>query len=243
MARGVSVNFNYTFSKALGICCDDLSDGYPSIQIPQYMRLNRAVMPYDRTHTFGAAFVAELPFGQGKRWAKGGLASKLAGGWRANGLIAAYSGQPFTVGSSNPLNAPNNSQRANLVKSSVQILGGTGPNQSYFDPFAFSAGTTPTFGTSALDQVRGPGTFNFDGGLFRDFRFRERWKVEFRAEVMNLTNTPHFSNPGANVSNMVLNPDGSIKSLGGYTVITSTLGTGREGIDERMYRLGLHVTF
>ncbi len=244
MANGFSVNLNYTFSKSLGICCDDLADGYPSIQIPQYMSLNRARMPYDRPHTFGAAFLAELPFGKGKKWANaGGFASKLAGGWRANGLIAAYSGTPFTVTSNNPLNAPNNSQRANLVKSTVEVLGGTGPNQSYFDPFAFSAGTTPAFGTSALDQVRGPGTFNFDGGLFREFSFRERWKTEFRAEALNLTNTPHFANPGANVSNMVLNPDGTIKSLGGYTVITSTQGTGREGIDERMFRLGLRMTF
>ena len=244
LSKGISVNLNYTFSKSLGICCDDLSDGYPSIQIPQYMRLNRAVMPYDRPHTFGASFLAELPFGQGKRWAKsGGLASKLAAGWKLNGLIAAYSGTPFTVTSNNTPNAPNNSQRANLAKSTIQILGGTGPNQSYFDPLAFSPGTTPTFGTSALDSVRGPGTFNFDGGLFREISFTERWKMEFRAEALNLTNTPHFSNPGANVSNMVLNPDGTIKSLGGYTVITSTQGTGREGIDERMFRLGFRITF
>lgn len=243
MSKGISVNLNYTFSKALGICCDDLADGYPSIQIPQYMNLNRAVMPYDRTHTFGAAFLVEPPFGRGRKWLSHGPAARLAGGWRLNGLIAAYSGQPFTVSSNNPLNAPNNSQRASLAKSSIQILGGTGPNQSYFDPFAFTPGATGTIGTSALDAVRGPGTFNFDGGLFRDFAFTERWKMQFRAEALNLTNTPHFANPGANVSNMVLNPDGSIKSLGGYTVITSTTGTGREGIDERMFRLGLRITF
>ena len=161
------------------------------------MSLNRALMPYDRPHTFGASFLLEAPFGKGKRFANGGgWASKLAGGWRLNGLIAAYSGTPFTVGSNNPLNAPNNSQRANQVKSTVQILGGTGPNQSYFDPFAFSAGTTPAFGTAGLDDVRGPGTFNFDGGLFREFSLRERWKMEFRAEALNLTNTPHFANPG-----------------------------------------------
>ena len=243
MSHGVSLNFNYTFSKALGICCDDLSDGYPSIQIPQYIRLNRAVMPYDRPHTFGAAFLAESPFGRGKKWLSSGIGSMIAGGWKVNGLIAAYSGQPFTVGSSTPLNAPNNSQRASLAKSSIQILGGTGPNQSYFDPFAFAPSPTNTIGTSALDAVRGPGTFNFDGGLFREFRFTERWKMEFRAEAFNLTNTAHFSNPGANVSSMVLNPDGTIKSLGGYTVITSTTGNGREGIDERLFRLGLRITF
>ena len=88
-------------------------------------------------------------------------ASKLAGGWQLNGLIAAYSGQPFTVTSSTPLNAPNNSQRANLAKSSVQILGGTGPNQSYFDPLAFTPSPTSTLGTAALDAVRGPGHLQF----------------------------------------------------------------------------------
>jgi hypothetical protein len=43
---------------------------------------------------------------------------------------------------------------------------------------------------------------------------------------------------------MVLNGDGTIKSLGGYTSITSTTGgQGREGIDERMLQLGLRIRF
>ena len=171
-------------------------------------------------------------------------ASKLAGGWQLNGLIAAYSGTPFTVSASGTsLNAPGNSQRANLVKSNVAILGGTGPNQSYFDPLAFAPVTTPTFGTAGFDSVRGPGAFNFDAGLFREFAVSDRWRVQFRGEALNATNTPHFANPGANVSNLVLNNDGSIRSLGGYTVITSTTGVGREGVDERMFRLGLRITF
>src|SRR5262249_30173110 len=100
-----------------------------------------------------------------------------------------------------------------------------------------------TIGTAALDAVRGPGTFNFDGGLFREFRFKERWKAEFRAEALNLTNTPHFANPGANVSNMVLNTDGTIRGLCGDKGVTAATGTGREGIDERLFRLGLRMTF
>ena len=244
MARGITVNASYTFSKVIGICCDDLSDGYPQIQIPQYLRLNRAVMSYDRPHNFNTSFVAELPFGKGKRWATDGVAGKLLGGWQANGLIAAYSGQPFTVtAAGTSLNAPNNSQRANVVKSGVAILGGTGPNQSYFDPLAFAPVTTASFGTSSFDMVRGPGTFNFDAGLFREFRVAERYRIQFRAESLNVTNTPHFANPGNNVSNMVLNADGTVRSLGGYTVITATQGNGREGIDERMFRFGLRLTF
>src|SRR5205085_7438167 len=141
------------------------------------------------------------------------------------------------------LNAPGNTQRANLVKSNVAILGGAGPNQSYFDPLAFAPVTTASFGTAAYDVVRGPGACNLDAGIFREFAVSDRWRLQFRGEAMNATNTPHFANPGANVSNLVLNSDGTIRSLGGYTVITSTTGVGREGVDERLFRLGLRIAF
>jgi hypothetical protein len=104
--------------------------------------------------------------------------------------------------------------------------------------------TTAAFGTAGFASVFGPGAINLDAGLVREFQVRERWHVQFRADAFNATNTPHFSNPSANVSNMVLNGDGTIKSLGGYTSITSTTGgQGREGIDERMLQLGLRIRF
>jgi hypothetical protein len=71
-------------------------------------------------------------------------------------------------------------------------------------------------------------------------------QLQFRAEVFNLTNTPHFANPpdaGRNVSNMTLNADGTIRSLGGYTVLNATKGTGREGVDERVFRFGMRLSF
>jgi hypothetical protein len=44
-----------------------------------------------------------------------------------------------------------------------------------------------------------------------------------------VTNTPRFSNPNGNVSNLRLNPDGTIRDLNGYAVITSTqAGSERE---------------
>ena len=97
MAHGVTVNLAYTWSKVIGICCDDLSDGYPRVLALQYMALNRAIMPYDRTHNFTTSFVAEFPFGKGKKWASSGAAAKLLGGWQVNGLLASYSGLPFSV--------------------------------------------------------------------------------------------------------------------------------------------------
>jgi hypothetical protein len=53
----------------------------------------------------------------------------------------------------------------------------------------------------------GPGGVNLDAGISRIFKFRERYTNQFRAEGFNATNTPHFANPNANVSNLVLNPN------------------------------------
>jgi hypothetical protein len=236
---------NYTYSKTLGICCDDLSSGAPAIEIPQYMRLARAVEPTDRTHNFNVTGMLDLPFGKTRRWlSHGGIPAAIAGGWQTNALFVRYSGSPFSVsGSSTSLHTPGSTQRADQVKPTVAILGGTGPGQSYFDPLAFASVTAVRFGTAGYESLRGPGTTNLDFSIFRIFRLGERLAMQFRAEAFNLTNTPHFSNPGSNVSSLLQNPDGSIKSLGTYTVISSTTGTGREGIDQRALRFGLRLTF
>jgi hypothetical protein len=245
-AQGFQFNLAYTWSKAIGLCCDDLSDKRPAIQVPGLRYLNKALAPFDRPHVLTLATVAELPFGNGKRWANGGgLASALAGGWQINGLLSAYSGRPFSVSASDTsLNTPGgNTQRADAIKSEVAILGGTGPNQSWFDPLAFAAVTDARFGTAGYNTVRGPGQVNFDLGMVRDFKIGEHFNLQFRGEALNMTNTPHFNNPASNVSNLQLNPDGTVRNLAGYSVITSTTGVGREGIDERVFRLGLRLRF
>ncbi len=243
-AQGFLLNLAYTFSKNTGYCCNDIADQPPAISLPQYFQLNRSLEPFDRTHVFSASLAAELPFGKGKPFLREGWAAKIAGGWQLNTLVSAYSGRPFSVTTSaTALNAPGSTQRADQVKPNVAILGGVGPGQSYFDPLAFAPVNAPRFGTAGYYTLRGPGTFNADLSLFRNFKPMERLTMQVRAEAFNVTNTPHFSAPGASASDLVLNSDGSIKSLGSYTVISSTLGTGREGIDQRVFRAGIRLTF
>ena len=240
-AAGYFMKFAYTWSKAIGPNGNGTGvDGY-SNNTPAYFPLNRALQAYDRTHMFTASYGAELPFGAKKRWANRGIGKALLGGWQMNGLFAAYSGTPFTIGSdSTSLNAPANAQRADQVKSSVAI---NWTRDMWFDPFAFAPVTAARFGTSGFNIVRGPGLINFDTSLFRDFNFFERFKLQFRAEAFNVTNTPHFAGPGTNVSSLQLNADGTLRSLNGYTVINSVQNTGREGVDERMFRFALKLTF
>ena len=246
-SSGVQLKATYTFSKWIGMCCDDSADGGPAISIPSYFQLNRSLMPGDRPHNFRASGFAELPFGRGKRWAnQPGFASAVAGGWQLNGIFSAYSGLPFSVtAAGTSLNAPGSTQRADVVKTEVAKLGGIGAGNPFFDPLAFKPVTDVRFGTAGFNTLRGPGAVNVDLSVFRTFRLNEKFNLQFRAEALNATNTPHFSNPGNNVSNMQLNPDGTVRSLNGYAEVTSVNanGNGREGVDERFFRLGLRLSF
>jgi hypothetical protein len=244
-AAGYQVEVTYTRSKSRGICCNDRSDLQPGINDPEFYRLNRSVNGFDRPHNLVITSIAELPFGRGKRWASsGGAASWIAGGWRLQGVFSSFSGLPFSVlSSATPLNAPFATQRADQVKTNVTKLGGVGRGLSFFDPFAYAPVTQARYGTAGFNSLRGPGLINVDFGLTRDFAITEKYKVQFRAEAFNATNTPHFGNPGNNVSNLQLNPDGSIRALGGFSEITGIRTTAREGVDERVLRLGLRLSF
>ncbi len=241
-AQGLSFAANYTWSKAIGFVGS--ADSSPPIGALAYFDRNYTLQGYDRTHMLHLTNIWDLPFGKGRTWVKGGVAAALLGGWQVNNIVSLMSGTPFTVTSAaTSLDMPGNSQTADQILPQVRILGGAGRGQSYFDPLAFAPVTAARFGTAGLNSMRGPGVVNWDFGVFREFRLREGIALQFRAEAFNFSNTPHFANPGANVSNMTLNPDGSVRSLAGYTEITNTINLGRDGIDERQFRLGLRLSW
>ena len=69
--------------------------GHAYIQTPEFYFLNRGLAPQDRPHNFQALFVAEPPFGKGKRWANGGVSSAILGGWQVSGIVSKSFGQRF----------------------------------------------------------------------------------------------------------------------------------------------------
>ena len=54
---------------------------------------------------------------------------------------------------------------------------------------AFSLPAPGVFGNSGRNTLRGPGLKDLDVSLSRNFTFAERFKLQFRAEAFNLTNT------------------------------------------------------
>jgi hypothetical protein len=100
---------------------------------------------------------------------------------------------------------------------------------------AFVPVTAVRFGTSGRDIPRGPGLFNLDCSLARDFNVTERFTFEFRAESYGLTNTSQFANPGATVS-VATFTNGVVSSYNGYDIISSAAGN-------RQVRFGLKLVF
>src|SRR5437899_3100777 len=231
-SNGLQLNASYTWGKGIGIYNVRESTDSPAIKIPAFYTLNRAVFVFDRTHSFNLAGIYDLPFGRFKNGGHNGLSNALTSGWQLNWLFSSYTGLPFGVSASGTgLNAPKNSQRADQVKPNVQKLGGIG-DTPFYDPTAFAPVTAARFGTAGFNALRGPGLVNLDFGLFRDFRMTERLHMQFRAEVLNFSNTPHFANPRSDVSGSK------------FMIVDNVVNSGREPSgDERAFRFGLRLGF
>ena len=51
------------------------------------------------------------------------------------------------------------------------------------------------YGTVGRNTLRGPGLFNMDASLFRNFKLTERFGMQFRAEVFNVLNSVNLGLP------------------------------------------------
>lgn len=216
--NGLMVKGAYTLSKAMNMTDEDGWAGL-SWNSPSMLDRNYALAGFDRTHVFQAGFVYELPFAR----EQAGVLPAIARNWQVNGIVARYSGSPFTVtAAGTSLNAPGNTQTADLV-GEIRQVGDIGPGGQYFDPSAWAPVTQARYGTTGRNSMRGPGVTSLDLSVFRSFPLG-RYRTEFRIESFNVTNTPQFGNPSANVSGA------------NFMRITSASG-------ERNIRLGLRFTF
>ncbi len=235
-SQGLAIQAHYTWSKAE-------APYYPTYA-PNFQYLaSRPVTSFDRTQALTINGTWDVPVGKGARWLSGNpVAGAVLGGWSLSALASFYSGLPFSITcSGTSLNLPGATQECRQLVSNVAVNHNIGG--AYFNPLAFAPVTTASFGNVAPYSMRGPDDKNLDLSLARTFRFRERYALQFRADAFNFTNTPHFANPGGNVSNLVLNPDGTVKNLAGYDQVTAVATNARDGIDQRQFRFSLHLSF
>jgi hypothetical protein len=167
------------------------------VQNPLCLACDRGPSDFDIRHNLTLSWSYELPFGKGKpignNW--NGPMNYVFGGWKFNSIDTFQSGSPFSVNSgTNTEGSGGGTQRAN-------VIGDFHPAHQdpsfWFDPAAFTAPATYTYGNSGRNIVVGPGTNQIDFSLFKEIPLpvREGMHLEFRAEAFNLFNKPQFDNP------------------------------------------------
>lgn len=224
LEKRLSSNFtilaNYTWSKSM----DDLpqnqtlqANGAGSfskpIYDPSYSRFEYGPSPFDHTHHFVASYVWQLPRMAGLPW----YVKQSLGGWQWTGIVSGQTGDAFTAFAGKDQSLTNGNDRAIV---SGQAYGGNSctavPNaacknwlnsQSFSLPLSASttpasiyAGYAPRFGNAAKDSLRGPGLFNWDMGLHKDFALMDNTVLQFRAEFFNAFNHTNLSDPNTTVS-------------------------------------------
>jgi Carboxypeptidase regulatory-like domain len=139
----------------------------------------------------------ELPFSQGMLASP--VAKELVGGWSLSGIVTLQSGFPFSPQLG--YNPTGNGDTRNPVRPD-RATGFSGPLysktvQQWFNPAAFSAPVSGTFGNVGRDTLTGPGLTELDLALAKSTTIHERLRAQFRAEFFNVLNHSNFTTPNA----------------------------------------------
>ncbi len=206
-----TVNLNYTFGKAMGLLTANGGPTYDQFNIDN----NYGVQAGNRTHIFNVAYSVELG-----NPVKQKIAGGFVNGWQLSGILQLQSGANLSGLSSNgnfnfnlngakiPGTTYNISNVALLGTNNIQLnptltcdpASGLGPNQ-FINGNCFSFPTAiGQNGPTILPAIYGPGFFNWDMGLFKNFQITESKKLQLRFNGYNFLNHPLWSFNGSNLT-------------------------------------------
>jgi hypothetical protein len=214
-AQGLQFDFNYTFSHSIdnvssvsntlagGLICD-----------VRNLRACRGNSDFDIRHLINVNGIYELPFGRGK--AMGGNArgvwNALIGGWQVGGIFTYRSGLPFslTTGAlpislgNQALAVLNSSDTSALQQQINDAADGSGSIQFFANQLAAlnAVQFTQNGGTGNRNVIRGPGFWNVDTSVLKNFRlpWSETQMLQFRWEAYNAFNNNEFALPLSNIA-------------------------------------------
>jgi len=217
-SHGVHFDFNYTWSHSIdnvslfasgqgdtgigggGLICDDIRP-----------RECRASSDFDVRQIISGDATYQLPFGKGKMFlgTADALVDEIVGGWGISGIIDRHTGYPWQTASNAYVASYSNDAPAILVGNpslaQTHLTKKPGGGVSDFSNAATAAAqyTGPIgFQIGPRNAMRGPGYFNMDLGLAKNFPIiTERIVLKFRADAFNALNHPNFAIPSENVFN------------------------------------------
>jgi hypothetical protein len=234
-SKGLTMNANYVFNRNL-TSLTDIAETIAQLTNNRGYDWGNSNIGFKNKFTVGATY--ELPFGKSAQ----GFTKTAVSGWQVNTIAYWQSGGPFTVtDGQNLINLPNvTSDRPNQVSGqSCQAS-----NKSIFDWINYNAFQQQPIGYAGNEgraQCYGPQGRGMDFSVFKDFHITEKYKLSFRAEAYNITNTPNFALPGAAISSWTVSrqPAGIPTNAGTFGQITAT----NVGVTPRVIQVALKMTF
>ncbi|MEE8199626.1 MAG: hypothetical protein V3R29_00520, partial [Candidatus Acidoferrales bacterium] len=214
MSHGFLLRTSYTWSHTIddstgvfGGAGDERGDaGGPTN--PLSFRNERSDSSLDRRHTFNSSAIWDLPFGRDQYIGTGvsTAVNKLIGGWQANLLLSASTGQAYSPRIDGPSGG---STRPDLVSGCDPFA--TGNPSIEIDVACFVpptqsitnlAGKAVFFGNLGRNAFDGPGSFRTDFSVFKNTRWGAdaRYTVQFGVAFFNLFNQTDNIVPNNNVN-------------------------------------------
>jgi len=189
--RGLTLNVNYTWAHSL----DDAPTLFASFSDDAHFRADYGNADGDVRHILQFDYVYELP-------ALPAIPRIIGSGWQMNGITVVRSGFPITSMSCScdPLQVGSFTSRPDLVAGVPTRPANYNEPANQLNLAAFTAPPVGRIGNLGRNVFHGPGAVNFDFSVFKSFHVTERQRVEFRAEIFNIFNTPQFANPSGNIS-------------------------------------------
>jgi hypothetical protein len=239
LSSHLSFGLNYTYSHAT----DTVSNGgllpfsfsgQGSILSPEdpfnIRAYNYGNADYDIRHYFSGNYVID-DLVRALHFTKGSNA--ILGGWTLSGTLLYHTGFPFSVTQNNAL-IPNYGGTL-FAQPITSGWSSCGPSAAYTNntPCLSAGNFAPSmttlanagvnfdsFSTQNRNQYRGPGYFNTDLSISKQFMIGERLRFGVGAQFFNLFNHPNFSQPQSNIDN----PGAFGQTFGLVSEPTSILG-------------------
>lgn len=208
LSKNFSAGVHYTWSAFIDTASEIFNPSGAEVAVSQDSfdrRSDRARSSYDRPHRLTGNFVYELPFFKEQK----GFTGHLLGGWQFNSFFTFQSGAPFTVlNGADPTGALSgidglvgNAIRSNLLPGmnfsgmSIEDIIAAGNGVTGARNFFPALVAGQRVGTAGRNILRADGIGNVDFGVIKNTRLSETVRLQFRADMFNVTNTRNFGIP------------------------------------------------
>jgi hypothetical protein len=234
-SKGLTINANYVFARNL-TNLTDLAEPIATVVNNRSYDWGNSSIGFKHKISIRANY--ELPFGK----SASGLKKYLMAGWQVNTIAFWQTGQPITVlDGQNLINLPNTtSDRPNQIAGQPCTVS-DGTLSNYINLNAWQQQPIGNPGNEQRGGCYGPHWRAVDLSIFKDFVVAEKYRLSFRAEGYNISNTPNFFNPNLTISSWTKSrqPDGVPTHAGAFGQITAT----NIGFTPRVVQLALKLTF